>query len=637
VTIWSSLQYRHRKHTRPAFIGALFATLAAVLTMAWRPAQASPEDPQVVAVHTGSAPNVSMIIATSPGPSGKPEPPNDVSVHIGNTRVPVTVSPLASRSLSVALVIDSASDVPTDSLQAVQSGAIELLLRLPPGAHSMVVSVDGDPQVRAPLAAEPLEALSAISALRPQGTGSVAAGVLLAMKSLAAVPGPRAVIVYSNGTDRSGPPVEDVTNALLVTETIASVIQTGADDLWAEVVEVSGGDIQTTSTPDVVGSFRRASTAMSNQYVVAFQTSSPLPTEAEVVVRTGDVEAKTVVELSRSGQSPPAAPPEGQRGRGNPMVWTLTAVVAGLVLVAVALVGPIRHRRMSHDVRDAEAHAEASTTAPNSPRSSSEPQKPRQAEPAEKEINNQRSAANPPVAAGPAGRSSSHAIQGRRRAEEDLRSGRANAEHQRPTVRNPLQHRRPPGHQLLPAASTEPSQSIIGEARGGEVNVVAGEGDAVVPLPNMRAGLTAVHITGNPESRYFGVRTVETGHILVNTTDPYDGNRLLDRDRDKSTALQVQAMGPWTIEVRTVRDAPSFDTSYRGEGDAIVRYTGQRLTVEITGNEAGRYFGVQCVNPDGVVVGVVNTTRRYAKSHHLSTRPQLFEVQAVGSWTITAK
>jgi hypothetical protein len=162
---------------------------------------------------------------------------------------------------------------------------------------------------------------------------------------------------------------------------------------------------------------------------------------------------------------------------------------------------------------------------------------------------------------------------------------------------------------------------------------IAGSGDAVIQLA-MRPPMSVVHIVGNFPSRYFGVQTLESSQSLVNTTDPYNGARLLDVDPDNSVALQVRAAGPWAIEVLSLADVPSFDTSYAGDGDAVVRYTGGGSKANIVGNEARRYFGVRSISAHGAT-SLVNTTQPHSETSLVNPVSQFFEIQAVGFWTIT--
>ena len=102
----------------------------------------------------------------------------------------------------------------------------------------------------------------------------------------------------------------------------------------------------------------------------------------------------------------------------------------------------------------------------------------------------------------------------------------------------------------------------------------------------------------------------------------------------QSVAMEVHATGPWLIEMLSLAQVPSFDTSYTGDGDAVIRFVGSGSTVKIVGNNSGRYFGVRSVNAEGVV-GLVNTTEPYSKTSLIYAGPQFFEIQAVGAWTIT--
>jgi hypothetical protein len=68
----------------------------------------------------------------------------------------------------------------------------------------------------------------------------------------------------------------------------------------------------------------------------------------------------------------------------------------------------------------------------------------------------------------------------------------------------------------------------------------------------------------------------------------------------------------------------------------VVRYTGDGSLAEITGNKNGRYFDVRAFGVHGTD-HLVSTSQSYAGSHQISRGPQFFEVQAVGSWTITVK
>lgn len=73
-----------------------------------------------------------------------------------------------------------------------------------------------------------------------------------------------------------------------------------------------------------------------------------------------------------------------------------------------------------------------------------------------------------------------------------------------------------------------------------------GRGDNVILLGGGQPDIAI--IKGNAEGRYFGVFGADAlrRRLLVNTTDPYEGSKLLESD---TWLLEVKATGPWTIEV----------------------------------------------------------------------------------------
>jgi hypothetical protein len=346
------------------------ATLALLLVaLVSHPALAGPEDPRVIAVHTASAPRVSLVLALPTAQSEVGLAAEAVSVRVNGTPVTTRVTPMASRSLSVALVIDTSSDLTAEALEAVQSGATEFLLRLPEGVRTMVVASGGDPRVVAPLSAEPADALSAISALHSAGTRATTPGTLLAAEELAmAPPGPHAIVVYTHGSDQRGRSVEQVTQAVARAEAVVNVVQTGGDDLWSQVVGRTGGAVLRTATAEVVQSYGRLATALGEQYLVAFQAPGELPAAAEVTVKTGDEQSRTTVALPVAGTpTDPAEPPSERSPAGRALV-PISIVLTGLVLIALALLALNRRARRQPSVHTGTPDAGGNRSAPPSPR-----------------------------------------------------------------------------------------------------------------------------------------------------------------------------------------------------------------------------------------------------------------------------
>jgi head-tail adaptor len=352
VTIWSFSLIRWRDHGRAAgrVVALQLIAFLAFLAASY-PAHARIDHPQVIAVHSASASQVSMVIATPAEQAGEELSPQELSVTVRGRRVPATVTPVASSSLSVALVIDTGGDTPPDVLEAVQSGATEFLLRLPTGARSAVITAGGDPRVVAPLTVEPAAGVTAISSLRPDGARSTAAGAMLAAQELAtAPPGPRQVIVFTNGEDTLGPSIEQLTQEVTQAQATTYVVQTSPDHSWAQVVDRSGGAVISSSREQVVETVGQLAKALEQQYLVTFDARTDLPAVAALAVNTGETMFRTLVTL------PEAANPTGDAGQSSapttPGEQSRTSVaLVGLALmtltVAALVVRVAKHRRGS--------------------------------------------------------------------------------------------------------------------------------------------------------------------------------------------------------------------------------------------------------------------------------------------------
>ena len=530
----------------------------------------------------------------------------------------------------------------------------------------MVVTAGGNPQVVAPLNAHPAEALSAISALEVGGSRATSAATRLAAESLqSGPPGPRVIIVYTGGPDEQGPSVERLSEAVLQANAVVNVIPAGAESIWPSVVERTGGVIlPPTGAADIAQSYGRLATMLSEQYLVTFQAPDELPAVAQVAFQSGDQEYRTVVNLP-DADTEQAAPTEG---RG---IVGLVPLVAGLVLIVLAVLALVLRTRRQASVGSPPDEAAAppagtplaaalamltteekgggrpSDGAPASTVAAAPATPPRQ----------------PPTRRG----SLTAAVQGRRTAEHALNSA---PEQQ---VRHPPDDQQPPpvpeGNQAQshapeagprPAAagaSAETAQPTPQSDAGpqivaptaaaqnhhpGEVGhtattVLTGSGDAVVEVTKTNWLPAVVHIAGNSASEYFAVRTLGTNNVLVMTMEPYDGIRPLDWDGDESTGFEILATGPWRIEMLPLSAIPTFAGSFNGNGNMVVHFTGAGSLARITGNNERQHFEVRALGAYGPYRRLVDTTRPYAGECQISRAPQIFEVQATGSWTITIK
>jgi hypothetical protein len=125
---------------------------------------------------------------------------------------------------------------------------------------------------------------------------------------------------------------------------------------------------------------------------------------------------------------------------------------------------------------------------------------------------------------------------------------------------------------------------------------------------------------------------------LVNATSPYSGTVPVDAipSLARTTQLEVQASGPWTIELNAVRSAPQFSTSTEGTGDAVVIYTGD--TTNGTFTYTGPGTAVLIIYPSvngGLPQTGATASGPDAQVFNLPSSGVL-QVQAQGAWTISA-
>jgi uncharacterized membrane protein YqaE (UPF0057 family) len=166
--------------------------------------------------------------------------------------------------------------------------------------------------------------------------------------------------------------------------------------------------------------------------------------------------------------------------------------------------------------------------------------------------------------------------------------------------------------------------------------VLEGSGDDVIDV--VPAGPRLARITGNAAGAYFGMIPYtgsERGSSLVNTTDPYEGIVPIDFLEGEATdSIEVQATGPWRIELLPLSAARPIDGALSGTGDEVIRVVGSPDRAFITGNAEGAYFGVR---PWGgsPSISMVNTTDPYEGRVRVPDDTLFLEIKAIGAWEIT--
>lgn len=144
-------------------------------------------------------------------------------------------------------------------------------------------------------------------------------------------------------------------------------------------------------------------------------------------------------------------------------------------------------------------------------------------------------------------------------------------------------------------------------------------------------------ITGNTEARHFSVTGYDASgnytELFVNTTDYYDGY-VLDPEQDTRT-LEVDAEGPWTIEIVSLYTAPVLPVgeTYSGIDDAVLLLPSDCRSAIINGNTMSRYFSVITYGSGSDLL--VNTVDPYSGTVRIDPGATVMTVHAVGGWSIS--
>ena len=292
-----------RRDSTTAACRVVLSLLAALLVGFAPSAAASGARPMVLAVHTGSDSEVSMVLETNgPLPGGNDLSEDDLSVTIGGEPVSTTVTPLASSRLSVVLVIDTSGGMAPDELEAVQSGATEFLLRLPPGAQSgrrfrRFRAACRTAALRARTGTVRRQCATPRRRSIDRGRSTPAARELSTART-----GPRQIVVFTTGADNGDPSVARLSDELVQAGVLTCVVQTQPVDFWTRVVDRAGGSIVASQTGDVVTSFEELAATLEDQYLVAFDAPA-LPAVATVGVGdTGSANRTRADPRSRPGR-----------------------------------------------------------------------------------------------------------------------------------------------------------------------------------------------------------------------------------------------------------------------------------------------------------------------------------------------
>src|SRR5947208_12400935 len=131
-----------------------------------------------------------------------------------------------------------------------------------------------------------------------------------------------------------------------------------------------------------------------------------------------------------------------------------------------------------------------------------------------------------------------------------------------------------------PPAPTTTSTSTVASSR--PVVAIDGVGAKVVPLPSSLSPPEIVHARFSGDGTFVVNRQVASGTdsgILAVSNGQYDGTfpvGFVDPRNAPTTALDIEANGPWHLDIAPAALAPRLTTGVSGSGDAVLAYNGPR-------------------------------------------------------------
>ena len=186
----------------------------------------------------------------------------------------------------------------------------------------------------------------------------------------------------------------------------------------------------------------------------------------------------------------------------------------------------------------------------------------------------------------------------------------------------------------LPAATLTPTPEP-------EPLRLTGQGDTILTLTKW-SGPALLRVQGNQAAAHFAITTYGAdGDILdipVNTTDPYDGITPLDFGAEQTTRLEVNATGPWTIEILPPSAARTFPlpAEITGQGDEVIVLAGTPDLAAVRGNQAARHFAIAVYDATGDLLDIpVNETEPYEGTVIVPRGGRFLGITATGEWTIS--
>ena len=127
---------------------------------------------------------------------------SDFEVYENNRRQDISAFAAGEFPLTVALGVDRSWSMAGNPLRLAKQASQSFLRALKPDDRSMIVAINNDAEVIAPLSADRVAQARAVDALDPWSTTALHDAVIATLDRLEPEPGRQALVVFSDGVDR---------------------------------------------------------------------------------------------------------------------------------------------------------------------------------------------------------------------------------------------------------------------------------------------------------------------------------------------------------------------------------------------------------------------------------------------------
>jgi Ca-activated chloride channel family protein len=204
----------------------------------------------------------------------------DFEVYENNDLQDVSTFAAGEFPLTVALGIDRSWSMAGDKLRLAKQASQSFLRALKPSDRSMVVAINNDAEVIAPLTMDRFNQGRAIDALDPWSTTALHDAIITTLDRLASEPGRQALVIFSDGTDRySKASAAQVIERARRSNALIYLIAFGRErpPLLAELAVVTGGrSFLLRDVRDLDKTLAEVAKELRYQYLLGYTPADPI-------------------------------------------------------------------------------------------------------------------------------------------------------------------------------------------------------------------------------------------------------------------------------------------------------------------------------------------------------------------------